>query len=76
MGIDLGRGNIGMTQQFLDASQIGTVIQEVGGEGVAQHMRRHPPRRQPRLRRQFAQQPVEALTRQMSCPAAGGKQKT
>ena len=39
MGIDLGRGNIGMTQQFLDASQIGTVIQEVGGEGVAQHMR-------------------------------------
>ena len=28
-----------MTQQFLDASQIGTVVQHVGGEAVSQRVR-------------------------------------
>src|SRR5260221_11593611 len=40
MGIDLSRRNVGMTEHFLQGTQIGTVIQEMRGEGVTQDMRR------------------------------------
>jgi hypothetical protein len=36
MGVDLGRGDIGMAQQRLDRAQIGAVLQQMRGEGVAQ----------------------------------------
>ena len=39
MGVDLRSGNAGMTQHHLDRSQICPMIQEVGGERMAQHMR-------------------------------------
>jgi hypothetical protein len=36
MGVDLGRGDIGMAQQRLDRAQVGAVLQKMRGEGVAQ----------------------------------------
>lgn len=39
MGIDLGRGYIGMSQHHLDRAQIGATRQEMGGKGMAQDMR-------------------------------------
>tara|TARA_R100000935_G_scaffold54112_1_gene82590 strand:- start:31 stop:282 length:252 start_codon:yes stop_codon:yes gene_type:complete len=40
MGINLGRGDIGMTKKRLDHAQIGTVGQKMRGKGMAQGMRR------------------------------------
>jgi len=40
MGVDLGRGDVGMAQHDLHGAQVGAVGQEVGGKGVAQHVRR------------------------------------
>ena len=45
MRIDLCRRNIGMTEQFLDDAQIGAILQQMAGEGVAQHVRADPRRR-------------------------------
>ena len=42
MGVNLGRGQIGVSQQLLDYFQIGTAIQHVSGEGVAHHVRVNP----------------------------------
>ena len=39
VGINLGGGNIGVPEQFLDHPQVGSVLEEVGGEGVAQEVR-------------------------------------
>ena len=38
MGVNLG-GDIGMTQQGLDTAQIRPAFHQMGGKGVAQHMR-------------------------------------
>ena len=35
VGINLSGGNIGVPEQFLDHPQVGSVLEEVGGEGVA-----------------------------------------
>jgi hypothetical protein len=40
MGVDLGRGDIGMAQKRLDRAQVGAVLQQMRGEGVAQLVRR------------------------------------
>lgn len=42
MGVDHSRGYIGMAQQFLDRTDIGTVRQQMGGKGVTQSVGRHP----------------------------------
>ena len=39
MGVDLCRGNVCVTEEFLDDTQVGAVGQEMGGKGVAQQMR-------------------------------------
>jgi len=39
VGVDLGGGNIGMAKHKLHGAQVGAMGQEVGGEGVAQHVR-------------------------------------
>ena len=39
MGVMLRRGEIGMTEQFLNGSEIGASIEKVGGKGVAQRVR-------------------------------------
>lgn len=38
MGVDLGGGEIRMAQQHLYHPQIGAVVEQMGGKGVAQGM--------------------------------------
>jgi hypothetical protein len=38
MGIDLGSGNIDVTEQFLHGAQVGPALEQVGSKGVAQDM--------------------------------------
>lgn len=40
VGIDLGRRNVRVPEHFLDDAQIGAVVEEVGGETVAQRVGR------------------------------------
>ena len=40
VGVDLGRGDAGVAQQFLDVAQRRAVLQQVSGEAVAERMRR------------------------------------
>ena len=42
MSIDLRRRDIRMAEQLLQHPQIGSVLQEMAREGVAQHMRANP----------------------------------
>ena len=41
VGIDLSGGEAGMAEQLLHAAQIGAGIQQMGGEAMAQHVRRN-----------------------------------
>src|SRR6185295_10110615 len=74
MGIDLGGRDVGMAEQRLYDAQVRAVMQQVAGKGMAQHVRRDQPRRQPRRRRQFLQVAGKVLPRQMSALAERGKQ--
>ena len=40
VGVDGGGGDVGMPQQHLHRAQIGAVVEQVRGEGVAQRVRR------------------------------------
>mgnify|MGYP000450889125 CR=1 FL=1 len=40
VGVDLGGGDVGVTEHFLDRAQVGTVVEQVSGERGAQHMGR------------------------------------
>lgn len=33
--VDLGGGDVGVAEHFLDGAEVGAVVQEMGGEGVA-----------------------------------------
>ena len=39
VSVNLGRGDVGMTEHKLDGAQICSVCKQVGGEGMAQHVR-------------------------------------
>ena len=39
VGVDLGCGNVGMAQHFLDDAQIGSIAEEMCGKTVSQQMR-------------------------------------
>ena len=41
MGVDLGGGEVFVAEQFLHAAQVAGGLQDVAGEGVAQHVRVH-----------------------------------
>jgi len=41
VGVDLGGRKIGVTEQLLHHAQIGSLVEHVGGEGVAKFVRRH-----------------------------------
>ena len=41
VGVDLGRADVRMAEEFLDRAEVRAVIEEVGGETVAQHVGRH-----------------------------------
>ena len=36
MGVDGGGGNVGVAQQHCTGAQVGAMVQQVGGKGVAQ----------------------------------------
>jgi hypothetical protein len=36
VGVDLGGGEAGVAEEFLDGAQVGAGLQQVGGEGVTQ----------------------------------------
>lgn len=36
VGVDLGGGEVGVAEELLDAAEVGSVVEEVGGEAVAQ----------------------------------------
>ena len=40
-GIDLGSGNIGMAQHGLNGTKIGPALQQMGGKGMPQSVRRN-----------------------------------
>ena len=40
VGVDLRRRDVGMAEQQLDDAEVGAVVEQVGGEGVAQDVRR------------------------------------
>ena len=39
VGVDLGGADVGVAQQFLNNAQVGAMLEEMGGEAVAQHVR-------------------------------------
>ena len=39
VGINLGRGNVGVAEHFLDNAQVGAVTEQVRGETVPEQMR-------------------------------------
>ena len=41
MRIDLRRRNVGVAEQLLHGAQVGAVLQQMAGEGMAQHVRRN-----------------------------------
>src|SRR5690242_19016062 len=41
VGVQLGRAEVGVSEHLLDASQICSAFEQVGGEGVAQEVRVH-----------------------------------
>ncbi len=43
MGIGFGGGDAGMAEEFLDDAEIGPVFEEVGGEGMSEHVGGHVP---------------------------------
>ena len=66
MRINLGRRNIGVTEQRLHDAQIRAVMQQVRRECVTQHMRTDEARRETGCRRKFLEVAREMLPRQMS----------
>ena len=63
-----------MAQHLLDRAQIGAVVEQVAGEGMAQHMRRNSGRVDAGLARQFLQQLADPVAGQMAARAARGEQ--
>src|SRR5436189_6361038 len=74
MGIDLGARDIGLTKQRLNNTQISSIMQQMTGEGMPQHVRADQPRRQPRSRREFLQVAREMLSSQVSAFPERGEQ--
>ena len=66
MSIDLGGGNIGMTEQLLHRAKVGTAFQKMRGKSVAQHMGRDVFGWQSRLDRNCLQFLHQPLTGQMA----------
>src|SRR5215216_4495054 len=48
--VELGGREIGMSEHLLNASEVGSSLQQVGGEGVPEEMRVDPLRLEARLR--------------------------
>ena len=66
MRVDLGRGDIRMSEQGLDTSQISSPHQQMCGVGMPERMRMDPVCADARLPRQPFQKLAEAPPRQMA----------
>ena len=76
MGIDLRGGDVGVAQHLLDAAQIGAMVEQMAGKGMAQHMRRQPGGVEAGFQRQLLQQLAAALAGQMAvAPRDGNSQR-
>ena len=69
MGVNLCRGDVGMAEQSLDDSQVGTVMKKVGRERVTQHMRADEARWDTGRCRKLLEIAREMLPRQMAALA-------
>ncbi len=69
VGIDLRGRNIGVAEQRLDDSQIGSVVQEMRREGMTQHMRTDKTRGDAGGLREFLEVARKMLPRQMAALA-------
>jgi hypothetical protein len=74
VGVDLGRGDVGVAQQGLDDAQIGAAFQQMGGEGVAQDVGADPGRVDAGVDRRLIQLLGETARRQMALGAGRGEQ--
>ena len=80
VGVNLGGGEAGVAEQFLDAAQVGTGVEQVRGEGVAQLVRRAVGR-QPRLAQERLEralhgtrcEPAASLVLKQRAPGEGGQ---
>ena len=66
VGVDLGRGDVGMAQQHLDRAQVGAIVQQMRGKGMAQRVGGNAVGVQPRDDRQLLDQGEKPDARQMS----------
>ena len=66
MRIDLGGRNIGMAKQLLHRAQIGAPLQQMAGEGMAQHVRGDPRGVDRGIERERFQFLAETLPREMA----------
>src|SRR5947209_7216533 len=65
MGVDLGGGDVGMAEQELERAEVGAAFEQMGGEGVTQHVRTDPIGRDAGGGGELADELVEADTAQM-----------
>jgi hypothetical protein len=63
VGVDLRGRDVGVAEQQLHHAQVGAVVEQVRGEGVAQHVRRDALLRNADLQRVFLDQVPEHLPR-------------
>ena len=65
MGVDLGGRDVGMAEQLLHRAEIGASLEQMAGEGVAEHVRRDPRRLDARAERERLQLLTETLSGEM-----------
>ena len=74
VGIDLRGRDVGVAEQRLHDAQVGAVVQQVAGEGVAQHVRAHLLGAQPGAGRERLQFAREMLAGEVAAVAERGEQ--
>ena len=74
VGVDLRGGDVGVAEELLDDAEIGAVLQQVAGEGMAHHVRRDLRRGNPGPRRQVLEIAGKSLPGQVAAVAEGGEQ--
>lgn len=71
VGVDLGRGNVGVAQQLLDGAQIGAPIEQMARKGMAEHVRADPLGIETSGERQLLQLHRHRLTAEVALSAPG-----
>ena len=66
MGIDFGRRDVGMAEHQLQRAQVRTAFEQMGGKGVAQHMRADGSRIDPGAAREVTQHLEQPDARDMA----------